>query len=102
MKCPNCNETLLMTERNQIEIDYCLRAEVYGWTKVNWIKCLNTLHKIFRRNKEKINMFLHLTNTGSNTESTRPIIINLIKRNLSWATCLILINRHSTQFFTNL
>jgi len=23
MKCPNCNETLLMTERNQIEIDYC-------------------------------------------------------------------------------
>lgn len=23
MKCPNGNETLLMTERNQIEIDYC-------------------------------------------------------------------------------
>lgn len=23
MKCPNCNETLLMTERNQVEIDYC-------------------------------------------------------------------------------
>ena len=23
MKCPNCNETLLMTERHQIEIDYC-------------------------------------------------------------------------------
>jgi Zn-finger nucleic acid-binding protein len=23
MKCPNCNETLLMTARNQIEIDYC-------------------------------------------------------------------------------
>lgn len=23
MKCPNCNETLLMTERNSIEIDYC-------------------------------------------------------------------------------
>jgi len=23
MKCPNCNETLLMTERNHIEIDYC-------------------------------------------------------------------------------
>ena len=23
MKCPNCNETLLMTERNGIEIDYC-------------------------------------------------------------------------------
>jgi Zn-finger nucleic acid-binding protein len=23
MKCPNCNETLLMMERNQIEIDYC-------------------------------------------------------------------------------
>ena len=23
MKCPNCNETLLMTERNNIEIDYC-------------------------------------------------------------------------------
>lgn len=23
MKCPNCNETLVMTERNQIEIDYC-------------------------------------------------------------------------------
>lgn len=23
MKCPNCNEILLMTERNQIEIDYC-------------------------------------------------------------------------------
>lgn len=23
MKCPNCNETLLMAERNQIEIDYC-------------------------------------------------------------------------------
>jgi Zn-finger nucleic acid-binding protein len=23
MKCPNCGETLLMTERNQIEIDYC-------------------------------------------------------------------------------
>jgi len=23
MKCPNCNETLLMTERNKIEIDYC-------------------------------------------------------------------------------
>jgi uncharacterized protein len=23
MKCPNCNETLLITERNSIEIDYC-------------------------------------------------------------------------------
>lgn len=23
MKCPNCNEILLMTERNQVEIDYC-------------------------------------------------------------------------------
>lgn len=23
MKCPNCNETLLMIERSQIEIDYC-------------------------------------------------------------------------------
>ncbi|MNL33188.1 hypothetical protein D3C87_1550830 [compost metagenome] len=23
MKCPNCNETLLMTERHQVEIDYC-------------------------------------------------------------------------------
>ena len=23
MKCPNCNETLLMVEKNQIEIDYC-------------------------------------------------------------------------------
>ena len=23
MKCPNCNETLLMTHRNNIEIDYC-------------------------------------------------------------------------------
>lgn len=23
MKCPNCKETLLMMERNQIEIDYC-------------------------------------------------------------------------------
>ncbi|MCT1530458.1 MULTISPECIES: zf-TFIIB domain-containing protein [Sphingobacterium] len=23
MKCPNCNEILLMTERHQIEIDYC-------------------------------------------------------------------------------
>jgi len=23
MKCPTCNETLLMTERNKIEIDYC-------------------------------------------------------------------------------
>lgn len=23
MKCPNCNEILLMTERHQVEIDYC-------------------------------------------------------------------------------
>ena len=23
MKCPNCNETLLMTERSSIQIDYC-------------------------------------------------------------------------------
>lgn len=23
MKCPNCSETLLMTHRNNIEIDYC-------------------------------------------------------------------------------
>lgn len=23
MKCPNCNDTLLMTQRNNIEIDYC-------------------------------------------------------------------------------
>lgn len=23
MKCPHCNETLLMTERHNIEIDYC-------------------------------------------------------------------------------
>ncbi len=23
MKCPNCNETLLMTERQNVEIDYC-------------------------------------------------------------------------------
>ncbi len=23
MKCPNCNETLLMTERQMVEIDYC-------------------------------------------------------------------------------
>ena len=23
MKCPNCNETLVMTERQQVEIDYC-------------------------------------------------------------------------------
>lgn len=23
MKCPSCNETLLMTERNSVNIDYC-------------------------------------------------------------------------------
>ncbi|MBD1434968.1 zf-TFIIB domain-containing protein [Sphingobacterium sp. DN00404] len=23
MTCPNCNETLLMTERHNVEIDYC-------------------------------------------------------------------------------
>jgi Zn-finger nucleic acid-binding protein len=23
MKCPNCNETLIMTERQGIEVDYC-------------------------------------------------------------------------------
>jgi len=23
MKCPNCHETLLMSQRNQVEIDYC-------------------------------------------------------------------------------
>lgn len=23
MKCPSCNETLLMTDKNGIEIDYC-------------------------------------------------------------------------------
>jgi Zn-finger nucleic acid-binding protein len=23
MKCPNCNETLLMTQRSNVEIDYC-------------------------------------------------------------------------------
>lgn len=23
MKCPNCNETLMMTERHNVEIDYC-------------------------------------------------------------------------------
>lgn len=23
MKCPNCNETLLIAERHQVEIDYC-------------------------------------------------------------------------------
>jgi Zn-finger nucleic acid-binding protein len=23
MKCPNCNETLLMMQKDQIEIDYC-------------------------------------------------------------------------------
>lgn len=23
MKCPNCNETLLMSDKNGIEIDYC-------------------------------------------------------------------------------
>ncbi len=23
MNCPNCNETLLMTHRNNVEIDYC-------------------------------------------------------------------------------
>lgn len=23
MKCPNCEETLIMTERQQVEIDYC-------------------------------------------------------------------------------
>ncbi len=23
MKCPNCGETLLMTHRNNVEIDYC-------------------------------------------------------------------------------
>lgn len=23
MKCPNCNEILLMTDRHQVEIDYC-------------------------------------------------------------------------------
>jgi len=23
MKCPNCNETLLITERQTVEIDYC-------------------------------------------------------------------------------
>ncbi|WP_266205534.1 TFIIB-type zinc ribbon-containing protein [Pontibacter kalidii] len=23
MKCPNCNETLLMSDKNGVEIDYC-------------------------------------------------------------------------------
>lgn len=23
MKCPNCDETLVMTERQEVEIDYC-------------------------------------------------------------------------------
>lgn len=26
MLCPNCNETLLITERKNVEIDYCLKC----------------------------------------------------------------------------
>jgi uncharacterized protein len=26
MKCPHCNETLIMTERQRVEIDYCRKC----------------------------------------------------------------------------
>jgi Zn-finger nucleic acid-binding protein len=37
MKCPHCTDvTLVMSERQGVEIDYCPNAAACGWTAVNW------------------------------------------------------------------
>jgi uncharacterized protein len=43
MKCPNCNETLLMMERNQIEIDYCPSCRGVWLDKGELDKMLNAV-----------------------------------------------------------
>ena len=44
MQCPLCKETaLVMTERQNIEIDYC-RAVACGWIVANSIKSLSAVN----------------------------------------------------------
>lgn len=43
MKCPDCNETLLITERHNIEIDYCPACRGVWLDKGELDKCRTTL-----------------------------------------------------------
>ena len=45
MKCPNCNETLLMTERNSVEIDYCPSCRVVWLDKGELDKMLEAVDR---------------------------------------------------------
>lgn len=45
MKCPNCNETLLMSERNSVEIDYCPSCRGVWLDKGELDKMLNAVEK---------------------------------------------------------
>ncbi|MEH6307145.1 zf-TFIIB domain-containing protein [Olivibacter sp. CPCC 100613] len=41
MKCPNCNETLLMSERYQVEVDYCPKCRGIWLDKGELDKIIN-------------------------------------------------------------
>ena len=43
MKCPECNNDLLLSERQGVEIDYCPACRGVWLDKVNWIKLLSDL-----------------------------------------------------------
>ena len=55
MICPVCNVQLVMTERQGIEIDYCLNAEGFGSTGGSWIRSLSVRFQRFLKcNTEKV------------------------------------------------
>lgn len=45
MKCPNCNETLLIAERHQVEIDYCPNCRGVWLDRGELDKLLNYVEK---------------------------------------------------------
>lgn len=57
MKCPNCEETLVMTERQGIEIDYCPKCRGVWLDKGELDKIIERssvqTHQDLKQNKEK-------------------------------------------------
>ena len=53
MKCPNCSDTLLMTERHEVEIDYCPSCRGVWLDKGELDKMLEYVEQKYARTENK-------------------------------------------------
>ena len=81
MKCPNCNVTLVMTDRSGIEIDYC--PDCRGV----WLD-RGELDKIIERSSQNVKNKQH--DSYAENDNIQQIVTIVIKRKKDyWENCLI-------------